>query len=1236
MRKCTNKFFRLLFILLVLYGTGMFCYGQQPEVKFNHLTTANGLSQSTITGIVKDKYGLMWFGTWSGLCRYDGYRFKVYRYAKGKANSLINSRIYNVVLDDKKDLWVLTFDETVLCRYRYETDDFERIPLKNVSAALKKQINRNQHLSNLAVDYKGYRWDLDLIKKDLFQTNITTGKVKRYAPNPVNQWAINDSFATDLYLDDQHMLWVGTFSNGINKANLDAKPFSYYYHDPNNSNSIIDNNVHAIAEDNQGNLWVGTRDKGVTMITKTGNYRHFRQTGGADGIGNNYIKTIFCDSRGYVWIGTRRGLEGFDPKTGKLRHYLAATVGTNHVFGITEDYLGQIWFASWDGIYKYLPKKDLLIRQKVQGLPSRLAMTIMEDAAHKLWIGTEGGGVGIFEAIGDENLKRIDLFTQASTGKKSLSDDKVYSLYQDSKQRIWIGTGNGLDLFDPRSRNFKHFNVSSNGLISAYITGIVEDDRGFIWASHAKGVSKINNQSLEIRNYATQDGLQGEDFSDATIYKSPKTGKLYLGGNNGFNVFHPDSIKIDSSTAKVVLTELQILNRPVGVNDTINGRVLLHTPLYLSKEINLNHLDRSMAIEFAALHFANPSANKYAYMLSGFDAKWIYTDASNRIAVYSNLPRGRYTFKVKAANSDGFWTKVHTTLTITVSPAWYASTLAYICYAIVGLALFYAFYRNSLRLQLLKNKLAYESLLHEKERELYQDKIDFFTNISHEIKMPLSLILAPIERLMTMEKVNQLANAQLQTMKNSGDRLLRLINQLLDMRRFETGNDQLKLENQEAVGFLRRIIATFDEVAKTRKISYAFESAVQVLNCRFDGDKIEKVMYNLLSNAFKFTPDGGSINIHLLINEGQGSESIVVEVANTGVNIEEADFELIFKPFQQAGGHQKGGTGLGLAYSKSLAELHGGSISVKSNATSAGEGVTAFTLKLPLIASLAGNAVALKNDKENFAVTTVAEQPIHQTTHHSETVILIVEDDHELRNYLVSFFGDQYQVLQAVNGKEGLSMAKDRVPDLVISDMTMPEMDGLELCQQLKSELATSHIPIVLLTARTPIEFQLKGAENGADDYVTKPFNLQLLSLKVKNLLKVRAVLQEKYKGKTVFQPSTSTPLSKDEELLKRILSLVTDQISNPELDITEVCNSVGLGRTQLYRKVKALTGLTMIEIIRDIRLERAKQLLSGGKFNVNEVCYMVGLNDVDHFRKVFKAHVGKSPSTYAKESREP
>lgn len=1207
----------LITALVLLFSVNT-VFGQYADLKFEHFNTENGLPQNTITGIVKDKFGFMWFGTWSGLCRHDGYRFKVYRFDKKKTNSLVNNRVMNITKDRNQNLWVVTLNDSVLCKYRYETDDFERIPAAKVSKEFKRRLSRDFHLDHVAQNYKGYQWSMGRNQKDLVRKDLFTGNSKRYEANPLSPSSLNDALVTDMYLDNEHILWVGTYSNGINKTNLDAKPFQQINHNPLNPNSLIDNNVRSIAEDKQGNIWVGTRFKGITVISKNNIYRHIQWS--ANGLNNNSIKTIFCDSHGYVWIGTLRGLNMYDPFKKVMRSFLNSDIKNNYVFVFDayEDHLHQIWFASWNGIYKYIPSTDSLVLQKMPAMPSNTAMSIMEDRNRHIWIGTEGGGISTFKPLGNDRLQLVKQFRQSKNNSNSLSDDNVYCIYQDIDGMIWIGTGSGLNRFDPSTASFKLF------LPNANVTKVVEDNSGSLWVSHNKGLLKINKRTLQIRNFSTQDGLKGNDFTDGSIFKSPSKGKLFFGGNNGINIFYPDSIRPNRNVPKIFLTELQILNKVVRIKDTVNGRVLLHKPFYLTSEIDLNYQDKSIAIEFSGLHFANPSGIKYAYMLEGFDKNWIYTNAENRIAAYSNLSRGNYIFKVKAANSDGIWNPVPATLKINVLPPFWASTAAYIFYAIIFSGLLYAFYYYSLRYAKLKSKLGYENLLQEKELEMRQSKIEFFTNISHEIKTPLSLILTPIDQLQTENKDNPKIIKQLKTIKNSGDRLLKLINQLLDIRRFETGNDKLNLQKTDLVVLLQTIVDSFSPMAIDKFIDLKFISSIEQLTETIDVDKIEKVLYNLLSNAFKFTPKFGQITLTLKYQ----NNNIIISVTDNGSGIPNGELETIFKPFQQASTNKSGGTGLGLAYARALVELHDGTIHAESFSGTDGQKRTIFTVKLPsrLIDVPIDNAVVSTEEEITASNLEIIDE---QKIDAKALTVLIVEDNLELRTYLCDFFSATYTILEAENGSKGLELANEYIPDLIISDLMMTEMDGLELCKQIKTATMTSHIPFILLTAKSLIESQIEGITIGADDYITKPFNLELISLKVRNLFLSQIKQREKYRREINLQSSIEIPISPDDKLLKKVIEYVEKNIANPELDVESIGKDIGLSRSQLYRKMKALTDLSVGETIRNIRLKHASQLLLENKFNVSEVAYMVGFTDPDYFRKSFKAAFGVSPSKY-------
>lgn len=1224
-------------VLILWMSIGLYSYSQFLQLKFDHITSEDGLPQSTIHGIAKDKHGFMWFGTWSGLCRYDGYNIRVYRYEANNPRSLINNRIHNVLSDNKGNLWISTFDEEWLCRYNYETDNFDRLPILDCPPELKDKINRRNHRLQVNFSYQQTRWHLDNLSTTLVETHLPTGKQKTYTIDAGNPWSINDAYVSDIFLDDQQVIWLGTYSNGINRSYLDASPFHYLYHYPDRPNSLIENIVRSISEDNEGNLWVGTRSKGVTLIRKNGQYQHFQHKPSSENsIQSNYIKKVFCDSEGYIWIGSQNGLDRYNPRQEKIERMDDDSSALNTgVYGMVEDADGDIWLATWNGISKFNRHNHKIETFDLSAvLTEQHVWTIFIDSKGQIWAGTEGGGIFLFKENAAGQLTLLRTLHHESSGATALSDDRIYSIFEDRENRIWIGTGNGVDCYYPQSKQVKQLSLLGNLWPKGTIAGITEDNNGFMWISHKQGISRIDKKNLDIRTFSKQDGLQSNEFADGAVYKSVEKNRLYFGGNKGINYFCPDSIRTNNVPPKVVLTELRILNQPVEVNQEINGRKVLQRPLYLSSSIDLTHEDKSISIEFAALHFVNPAGNQYAYMLEGFDQDWIYVDAKKRVASYSNLEPGEYTFKVKASNSDGVWTTDPAELSVSVAPAWWASSGAYTIYTAVFLLMLCAFYYYLIRYTKLKSKLNYEAILREKERELHENKVQFFTNISHEIKTPLTLILSPIEQLKGWGKQDFRIQEQLQTMEMNGQHLLKTVNQLLDIRRFETGNEELHLEKTELISLVQKVVDSFSQQARQKKVRLKVAASKPEIYATLDADKMEKVLYNLLSNAIKFT-DGGMVKVRVQ----QRDKQLEIDVIDNGRGISPEDLERIFKPFLQGQSTVPGGTGLGLSYSKALIEMHGGKLTAESRPHTKRNKLTLFHVLLPIEQDTAvdtrGTDLADESSESLVSASTAA--PSNDAAERLPALprrctLLLVEDNDQMRGYLAQFFRPDYDILEAPNGEQGLLLASKHVPDLIISDVMMPKIDGISFTRQVKSDVLLRHIPVILLTARTWVEYEVEGLETGADDYMVKPFHLPVLALKVRNQLLTRFHIQEKFKQQVIaIEPTKITPQSPDEALLQKVLTYIERHIQDSDLKIEDVCKAIGLSRAQLYRKMKALTGYTMNDLVKEIRLKRAQQLLQDNKFQINEVAYMVGFNDPEYFRKTFKTKFGCSPSAYAK-----
>ena len=577
-----------LFLGLLSYGL----FAQRPIVSFEHITSDNGLPQNTILGIVKDKYGFMWFGTWNGLCRFDGYSFKTYRYDPKNKKSINNNRIQTIELDKNQNLLIGTFENDQLCRYSYEHDNFDRFDKNKNNASLFDWSDRRKHAESVRIRYKHFMWNIDLKTNFLTETDISTGKRKTYSKSSSNSEDLNDPHVTDIFKDNHNILWVGTYGSGINKANLNAKPFAHINHNSSVSESLIDKNVMTICEDKAGNIWVGTRDRGITIFgTKT---RHIQKS--TTSIHNNQIRAIFCASNGIVWIGTKEGLHSYNPATNVFRD-VSKELDYKSVFNITEDKEHNLLIASWKGFYKY----DIALNKFSHYNDAKLMIhphskVVIQDTNERIWVGCEGeggatGGISLLIPIKNTNGFRLVKHFLHSENKNSISDNRINCIYEDKNGVIWIGNGNGLDKYDPLHDHFSNLSTN-NQFPKSPVVAILEDNKGNLWISHKMGISRLNKKSLNVRTYTLQDGLQSNEFSCGAAFKSKTHNKMYFGGNNGFNIFNPDSILTEKTLPNTVLTDLEILNHRVGINEKVNGRVVLTKPLYLTKEIQLNNEDK--------------------------------------------------------------------------------------------------------------------------------------------------------------------------------------------------------------------------------------------------------------------------------------------------------------------------------------------------------------------------------------------------------------------------------------------------------------------------------------------------------------------------------------------------------------------------------------------------------------------------------------------------------------------
>lgn len=1239
-------------LLLLLVVTQVPLFAQNTPLRFQHLTVEDGLPQNTIQGIAQDKYGFMWFGTWNGLCKYNGYTFTTYQKDAKRKNSIPDNRIHMLFKDSSQHIWISFSNTRAICRYNYETDDFTRYVRDKVAQYIRDSLYRPTRHSNLKVLTNEYTWEIDPVTKLLAQTHHTTGQQRIYKTDPLNPWALNDEYAEFLFLDKGQNLWVGTYTIGINKADTQQKPFGHYNKKYQDTNSLIDNIVRTICEDKQGNIWVGTRNKGVSMIDRANNrYTHYthNKKDSLNSLISDNIRKIYCDRFGEIWIGTKEGLTRFDPQRNRFYSYSYRgrnKIPSDWIYAITEDSRGYLWIGTRQGLAKYDRQKDRFYAYDPKStLSGSFVRVIFEDKKKNLWVATEGGGLTKIRrdsSTGFEEKLYPTRFVNNPQDSNSLSSNAVFSMLEDEKGIIWIGTNNGLNRFDPQKNEFTLFS-SKDGLPDILIMGILSDGKGHIWISHKKGLTRLDTKTYAMKQYTLREGLQSNEFSEDAYYRSKKTGEMFFGGVNGFNAFFPDRIQDNPYPPdNVFFTDLKILNMPVGINESVNENIILTQPLYLTKEITLTHKDKSIAIEFAALHYANPQGNIYAYMLEGFDKDWIYTNGSNRVASYSNLDPKAYVLKVKAANSDGVWNPIPATLKITVLPPFWKTMQAYVLYWLLFGGLLFLLYQYVVGREKMKNQLLLERIKAEKIEEINQLKLQFFTSISHEFRTPLSLIIDPLEKLLAEEVSPTQAKRYYTIMAASASRLLKLITQLLDFRKSESGHLTLEASYGDIVLFTKAIADTFQLHAEKRSIRFSFEATLPSIIAPFDPDKLDKIIYNLLSNAFKYTPNQGEIRIQLALmakdtDERGALEVVTIRVEDSGIGIGQNAIDKIFDVFYQVEGNQAyegEGTGIGLALTKELVKLHTGEITVESEV---GRG-TCFTVSLPLRNKpldaspiLTGN---LNDPKRAFPRTFSADEPEANSEEEyaengEQALILLVEDNEEIRNYIENELKHTYQVVLATDGMAGFDKAAELMPTLIISDIMMPKMDGIELCKKLKTDERTSHIPVILLTARQSTEYKIEGYETGADAYITKPFSTAVLMARIKNLIDSRRALRERYGKSIIFDPKECEINVTDEAFINRARKIVEENLSNVGFDGEAFADNLKISRTQAYKKIKALTNQTVHDFITTIKLNKAAELLLAGELSIAQVAYEVGYTEPTNFRRSFVKQFGQTPKNY-------
>ncbi len=1333
--------------LLLFIATGYFnAAPAQNTIAVSYLGRENGLSNNGVTSIYQDHRGFMWFGTFDGLNRYDGYNFKIFRNHLNDPHSLVNNRISSIVEDSDHTMWVGT--RSGVSKYDANTGSFLTVSYIAYQSRQPRIIRSTVNQINttaagdlfIATATEGLLWkkkgsphfiQLPLGQKQGYSTQyevsaLEAGKGKNLwvhiggkglfsfdmekavfllrnrivqkvysmrADNSGHLWIGGDhglyrydiSTGTThhitqnlfrfshLEIDRQQRLWIASDGDGIfikDPGSETVKPLSF----PRNQSSLNSKAVYSICEDKEGRIWIGTLRGGVNVIDPNRSKFHLiTQNAGKPSTQVNYI-TSFCEDGENLWIGTEgAGVRYWNRKADTFTDYpyqapaMSGYTG-NSVTNILKDEEDMVWTATWGGgIQRHHPKSGSfqLFRcyNTVSGRYNDAVWKLYQDSKKTLWASTCADG-SLFRL--NKAAKRFDLFDARLTNIISLAEDSsghlwagdftsliridqaagkhlkyevgfpVRAIHEDSRGDLWIGTeGGGLLLFDPLTGRYTAY-TEKEGLCNNSILNVIEDKNGNLWISTFNGLAKFNTGNKKFESFSQSDGLQSNQFNyNAAI--ALQSGELVFGGIKGFNLFYPDSIKYQVRPSNVFITTLKIDNVPVEADSSyIVKRLSEQVP-----EISVPFDKAVLSVDFVALEYSAPDKINYAYYLEGWDKGWNYT-GKNRTANYTHLQEGKYILRIKSTDTDGRWINQEYNMLINVMPPWFRSWWAYTLYILTFISIIYLYLQYRTQRARQAYQVALAKMETEKEKELNEKKLSFFTNISHEFRTPLTLIINPVKDLLQHPETAP-DPGELNVIYRNARRLLSLVDQLLLFRKAESEVSRLKITRLNIFELCQEVYACFSQTARVRDIRYSFSSNKPGLELYADREKMEMILFNLLSNALKFTPDGGTVSVELTEMEND----ILFIVSDTGCGIDGVAGDQIFTQFYQQKNERtndKKGFGIGLYLVKQFVESHKGTITYESEMNKG----TRFTVRLHkdkahlseyYIHEEIGQKPALlrelMKEMEPDTLPTqdtvmVEKQPVSEVISEKKS-ILLVDDSPEILHYLNQIFAGRYIIYEAAGGEAALKLATSIIPDMIISDVVMEGITGVELCGKLKEDPELNHIPVILLTASSSAEIKLKGIECGAEDYITKPFDKELLLARVENIMKNRNTLKKYFFDTITLRKNDLHISAAYKEFLDKCIEIVEKNIDNEDFTVLLLAKSIGMSHSNLYKKVKSISGLSVNAFIRFIRLRKAAEILLGTDANVNETAFQVGLSDVKNFREQFAKLFGMSPSEYVR-----
>ncbi len=1250
------------------------------------------LPGNNINCIYKCKDGSLVIGTnGRGLSFFDKAKndFRHFGNTDNGPNSINNYEINGIFEDDKGDFWVATDKGVGLFNSRAGT----------VSMAFNLNGDASFRISypsgHIQQDKLGNIW-IGTTNDGLVMVNLETHVFKHYLHNDKDPYSLSTNLIRSLLVDNKGNIWAGGINGSLDQFEPSRDQFMHAENEPNNSLSLSQKTASALFQDNQNNLWIGTHRGGVNFYAPLADkFKLFQQGASQNSLSYNDVKSFYEDGEGNIWIGTDdEGLNLYNKTTNNFTHYRYnaydnRSISSDAVLNIMEDREKRLWISTWGGGLNLMDRKSGTFTHLVNkpddanSISSNYVQATLTDSEGDFWVATYYGGLDLFNPA-TRTFKRL---INTMNGRGSLYGNNIIALNEDNDKNLWIGTDDGgLNCYDLINKNFSHYFINGNkmpdirviftdskgrvwvgqaglylfnraqnkfsiytekgGLSNEFIKGITEDDAGNLWISTSNGLTKFNPDTHEIKKYNVADGLQGLEFEAGASMKT-RDGEMYFGGINGFNRFYPKDIKINHYVAPVYITGMQVFNKDVFPGE---DKSPLKNDISLTHQVSLNYKQSAISFDFAILNYAAAENNQYAYKLKGFDQDWQYT--SGRKAIYTNLGPGHYTFYVKASNNDGIWNNKSAYVEVDIEPPFWSTWWFRSFIILSGLTACYLLLR-------FKKNLDLHKIEENKREEMHKIQLQFFTNISHEFRTPLSLILGPLEKIMN-EDSRPVFNRYYDTIHRNANRLLMLINELLDFRKAESGSLKLKVMPGNLNLFIEEVAEDFQNLAAEKQISLNLLLQRNPGDAWFDRQIIEKIIINLIHNACKYTNVGGQITVELYTHPSQFSTGykystvinnsyrakkyVYIRVSDNGIGISKDSIHHLFERYYRiTDAHM--GSGVGLAFVKSLILIHKGSIQAYSEKNIG----TDFIISIPVDKDDYSIDERWLNNADNGGIQLESIGAfLHQNQEKTDggriaplalpadrsqmSKILVVDDNEELRNFLHHSLDEFYNVVEAVDGIDGLEKVKAELPDMIVSDLMMPRMNGIEFCKQIKAGKDTGQIPFIILSAKDALESKIEGAESGADLYFPKPVSINLLLLSIHNMFRQRTTLKESHIKNYFYEAQETTDAQSDNAFMEQMIKVIESQLSNADLDVDYVCREMGMSKTKLYHKIKKVTGLSIGEFVRTFRLKKAADIIAHEDILLTDVMYRVGIQTQSYFTKAFKKEFGKTPSQFLSE----